>query len=155
MIKEFKEFAIRGNVVDMAVGIIIGGAFTGVVKTMVDEVVMPPLGLLTGRVDFKDKFLLLKSGKVAAPYETLKEAKDAGAVVVAYGSLFNSILSLMIVALVLFFLVRWINHLKKSEAPPPPPSTKPCPFCKTSVNVDASRCPACTSQLEGTTIVTP
>jgi large conductance mechanosensitive channel len=151
MIKEFKEFAIRGNVVDMAVGIIIGGAFTGVVKTMVDEVVMPPLGLLTGRVDFKDKFLLLKSGKVPAPYETLKDAKDAGAVVVAYGSLFNSILSLMIVALVLFFLVRWINHLKAHEAPPPPPSTKPCPFCKTSVNLDASRCPACTSQLEGTT----
>jgi large conductance mechanosensitive channel len=147
MLKEFKEFAVRGNVVDMAVGIIIGGAFTGVVKTLVDEIVMPPIGLLTGSMDASDKFLLLNEGKTPPPYATLKAAKESGAVVVGYGSLINAVFSLFLVALVLFFVVKWINSLRTAP-PAAAPTTKPCPYCVSPVDLKATRCPHCTSQLE-------
>jgi large conductance mechanosensitive channel len=148
MFKEFKEFALKGNVIDMAVGIIIGAAFSTVVKTMVDEIIMPPLGLITGRVDFSDKFLLLREGtKHAGPYATLGEAKEAGAVILGYGQLLNASLSFLMVALALFFLVRWINKVRRPGAPPPP-NTKNCPFCKSCIDVEAVRCAHCTSNLE-------
>jgi large conductance mechanosensitive channel len=146
IMKEFREFAVKGNVVDMAVGIMIGAAFTTVVKTMVDEILMPPLGLVTGKVDFADKFLMLRQGNPPPPYETVEAAKKAGAVVVSYGLLVNSIVSFMIVAFVLFLLVRWVNRLRPKE--PPAADKKPCQFCKTDIHVEATRCPHCTSTLE-------
>ena len=150
MIKDFKEFAIKGNVVDMAVGIIIGAAFTTVVKTLVDEVIMPPIGLLTGGVDFSSKFFLLKDGvSAAAPFASLADAKKAGAVVLAYGQFINTVVSFLIVALVLFFIVRWINRLRRNDAAPIP-NTKQCPFCRSQIDKAASRCMHCTSELDKT-----
>src|SRR5262245_2177148 len=146
IMKEFRDFAVKGNVVDMAVGIMIGAAFTTVVKTVVDEILMPPLGLVTGKVDFADKYFLLREGAPPPPYETLAAAKKAGAVVVSYGLLANALVSFTIVAFVLFFLVRWVNRLRLKE--PAPPDKKPCPFCKMDIHVEATRCPHCTSTLE-------
>jgi large conductance mechanosensitive channel len=147
MIREFKEFALKGNVIDMAVGIIIGAAFSGVVKTLVDEVLMPPLGFITGRVDFSDKVLLLAPGTTPPPYATLAEARNAGAVVIGYGQLINAVMSFLLVALALFFLVRWINRLRK-QPEPAAPNTKACPFCRSSIHQEAVRCAHCTSALE-------
>jgi large conductance mechanosensitive channel len=147
MLKEFREFAIKGNVVDMAVGIMIGAAFTTVVKTLVDEIIMPPLGLLTGKVDFADKYLLLRDGTPPPPSETLAAAKKAGAVALSYGVFANAVVSFLLVALVLFFIVRWVNRLRP-PAPPPPAATKPCPFCKQDIHKEATRCSHCTSELE-------
>lgn len=147
VVKEFKEFAVKGNVVDMAVGIMIGAAFTTVVKSLVDEVVMPPLGLLTGKADFSDKYVLLRDGTPPPPYETLAAAKKAGAVAMGYGVFVNAIVSFLLVSLVLFFIVRWVNKLRPA-APLPPAETKPCDFCKTEIHKDATRCPNCTSSLD-------
>lgn len=147
MLKEFREFALKGNVIDMAVGIIIGAAFSTIVKTLVDEIIMPPLGLITGKVDFSDKFVLLADGAKPPPYETLAQAKAAGAVVLGYGQFLNAVLSFIMVALALFFLVRWVNRLRRPDAPPPP-NTKVCPFCKSSIDKEAVRCAHCTSALE-------
>ena len=147
MLKEFKEFAIKGNVVDMAVGIMIGGAFSTVTKSLVDEVLMPPIGLITGGLDFTNKFIVLRDGANAAPpYTTLAEAKAAGATVIGYGSFINSIVSFMIIAIVLFFLIRWINRLRRPDTPPAP-STKACPYCKSIIDLGATRCAHCTSEL--------
>jgi large conductance mechanosensitive channel len=147
MFKEFKEFALKGNVIDMAVGIIIGAAFSTVVKTLVDEIIMPPLGMITGKVDFSDKFLLLRDGAKPGPYPTLAEAKQSGAVLIGYGQLLNAVISFLMVALALFFLVRWINKLRRSGAEPPP-NAKNCPYCKSSIDIAAVRCAHCTSNLE-------
>lgn len=148
MFKEFKEFAIKGNVVDMAIGIIIGAAFTAVVKSVVDDVLMGPLGMLTGGLDFTDQFFVLKDGPTAGPYPTLEAARAAGAVVVAWGMLINNIISFLIVAFVLFLVVRWINRLRRTEeAPPAPPSTRACPYCTSDISIKASRCPCCTSEV--------
>ncbi len=146
MFKEFKEFAMKGNVVDMAVGIMIGGAFGTVVKSLVDDVVMPPVGLLTGGLDFSTRFVVLKVGKMPPPYATLADAQEAGAVTLRYGLFINQIISFLIVALALFFLVRWMNKLRKPEEAPPV-TTKPCPFCKSEVSKEATRCAFCTSEL--------
>jgi large conductance mechanosensitive channel len=147
MLKDFKEFAMRGNVVDLAVGIIIGGAFGTIVKSLVDDVIMPPIGLALGNVDFADLFVLLKEGtKAAAPYATLAEAQQAGAVTINYGLFFNSVITFLIIAFAVFLLVRAINRLK----PPPPvgaPATKDCPYCRMPIPVGATRCPECTSEL--------
>lgn len=147
MIEEFKEFAIKGNVVDMAVGIIIGAAFTTVVKSLVDDVIMPPIGLLTGGLDFADHFVVLNAGTPAPPYATLAAAREAGATVIAYGSFVNSIVAFLIVALVLFALVRWMNQLRRPDTPPAP-TTRACPFCAMHIAQVASRCPHCTSAVE-------
>lgn len=153
MIKQFREFALRGNVIDMAVGIIVGGAFTALVNQLVAQVLMPPLGLLTGGVDFGNLYLLLKEGVVMGPYASLAEAKAAGAVTLNYGIFLNSVVSFLLMAVAVFFLVRGINAIRRREekAPlaPSAPATKPCPYCLTSVPAAASRCPACTSQLAG------
>ncbi|NPU83592.1 MAG: large conductance mechanosensitive channel protein MscL [Syntrophaceae bacterium] len=145
MLKEFKEFAMRGNVVDMAVGIIIGAAFGAIVKSLVDDVIMPPIGMLMGNVDFSNLYVVLKDGAVAGPYAALAEAKKAGAVTVNYGLFINTILSFVIVAFSVFLLIRGMNRLKReaqAEA-----TTKECPKCCTEIPVKAVRCPHCTSEL--------
>ena len=149
MFKEFKEFAMRGNVVDMAVGIIIGGAFGTIVKSLVDHVLMPPIGLLLGGVDFSNLFLTVKQGAPAGPYAALADAQAAGAVTVNYGLFVNSVISFVIVALAVFFLVKAINTLKRQEAAPAAEATtKTCPFCQTEIPIKATRCPHCTSELK-------
>ena len=147
MLKEFKEFAMRGNVLDLAVGIIIGGAFGTIVKSLVDDVIMPPIGLALGNVDFADLFLLLKAGpKAAPPYATLAEAQAAGAVTINYGVFVNSVITFLIVAFSVFLLVRAANRLRPQEAPAAP-TTKECPYCRMAIPVGATRCPQCTSEL--------
>lgn len=150
MLKEFKKFAMRGNVVDMAVGIIIGGAFGTIVKSMVDDVLMPPLGLLLGGVDFSNLFFVLKPGAEAAgPYASLADAQAAGAVSVNYGVFVNNVIAFLIVAFAVFLLVRGMNRMQaKEEAPAAAPTTKACPFCATDIPIAATRCPNCTSALD-------
>ncbi len=149
MFKEFREFAMRGNVVDMAVGIIIGGAFGTIVRSLVTDVIMPPIGLLLGGVDFTDLFLTLKDGIPAGPYATLASAQEAGAVTIGYGVFINAVISFLGVALAVFFLIKGINRMKREEeTPPEEPSTKECPFCISAVPIKARRCPFCTSELE-------
>ena len=148
MLKEFKEFAMRGNVVDMAVGIIIGAAFGSIVKSLVDDVLMPPIGMLLGNVDFSNLFLVLKQGAVAGPFATLAEAQKAGAVTLNYGVFANTIISFIIVAFAVFMLIRALNKLKRQEeAPPAEPTTKECPHCLSTIPIMASRCAHCTSEL--------
>ena len=147
MLKEFKAFAMRGNVLDLAVGIIIGGAFGTIVKSLVDDVIMPPIGLALGNVDFADLFLLLKEGsKAPAPYATLAEAQAAGAVTVNYGVFVNAVITFLIVAFAVFLLVRAANRLQPQEAAAAP-TTKDCPYCRMPVPISATRCPHCTSEL--------
>ncbi len=148
MLKEFREFAMRGNVVDMAVGIIIGAAFGAIVKSLVDDVIMPPIGMILGNVDFSNLFLVLRDGvSAAAPYVSLAEAKKAGAVTINYGIFINAVISFLIVAFAVFILIKNINRLKKVE-PAPEPSTKECPFCLSAIPLKATRCPHCTSNVE-------
>ena len=148
MLKEFKEFAMKGNVVDMAVGIIIGGAFGAIVKSLVDNVLMPPLGLLLGGVDFANFFSVLKAGDPAGPYAALADAQTAGAVTVNYGLFVNTVVSFLIVAFAVFLLVRSLNRLRREEeAPAAVPTTKTCPFCASEIPLAARRCPLCTSEL--------
>jgi large conductance mechanosensitive channel len=146
MLKEFKEFAMRGNVVDMAVGIIIGGAFGTIVKSLVSDVIMPPIGLLLGGVDFSDLFVTLKEGATAGPYSTLAAAQEAGAVTISYGLFINSVISFLIVAFAVFLLIRSINRLQ-AEPEPEAVTTKECPHCFTEIAIKATRCPNCTSAL--------
>jgi large conductance mechanosensitive channel len=148
MLKEFKDFAMRGNVVDMAVGIIIGAAFGTIVKSLVADVIMPPIGLALGNVDFAELFTVLKQGAPAGPYATLADAQAAGAVTVNYGVFINTIISFIIIAFAVFLMIRQINKLKK-EAPPPPPNTKDCPHCFSTIPIKATRCGFCTSDLKG------
>jgi large conductance mechanosensitive channel len=149
MLKEFKEFAMRGNVVDMAVGIIIGGAFGTIVKSLVSDVIMPPIGLLLGGVDFSDFFIVLKDGATAGPYATLAAAQEAGAVSIGYGLFLNAVISFMIVAFAVFMLIKGINKLQREQpAPPAAPNTKDCPYCLSSIAIKATRCPHCTSELK-------
>ena len=148
MLREFKEFAMRGNVVDMAVGIIIGAAFGTIVNSLVSDIIMPPIGLLLGRVDFANLFVVLRQGTVAGPYSSLAQARAAGAVTMNYGVFINAITSFIIVAFAVFLLVRSINRLKREEKPAPAaPTAKECPYCFSSVAIKATRCPFCTSEL--------
>ena len=148
MLKEFKEFAMKGNVLDMAIGIVIGGAFGTIVKSMVSDVIMPPIGLLLGGVDFSNMYAVLKQGDPAGPYAALVDAEAAGAVTVNYGVFINNVVSFLIIALAVFALVKSINSMRREkEAPPAEPTTKDCPFCTTEIAIAATRCPNCTSQL--------
>jgi large conductance mechanosensitive channel len=150
MLKEFKEFAMRGNVVDMAVGIIIGAAFGTIVKSLVADIIMPPIGLLLSNVDFSNLFIVLKRGATAGPYATLVDAHKAGAVTINYGLFVNTVISFIIVAFSVFFLIRGINKLKREEeALPEEPTTKECPHCLTTIHLKATRCGHCTSELSG------
>ncbi len=150
MLKEFKEFAMRGSVVDMAVGIIIGAAFGTIINSLVADVIMPPIGLLLGNVDFTNLFITLKQGaKAAGPYASLAEAKAAGAVTMNIGVFINTIISFVIVAFAIFLLIRSINSLKKKEeVSPAVPTTKDCPYCMVSIPMKVTRCPHCTSELK-------
>ena len=148
MLKDFKEFAMRGNVVDMAVGLIIGGAFGTIVKSLVEDVLMPPIGFLLGGVDFSNFFAVLKQGSTAGPYAGLAEAKAAGAVTVNYGVFLNAVISFLIVAFAVFLFIRAINAMRRREEPAPAPATtKECRYCGSSIPIKATRCPQCTSQL--------
>ncbi|MBN1936334.1 MAG: large conductance mechanosensitive channel protein MscL [Anaerolineae bacterium] len=146
MWKELKAFILRGNVFDMAVGIVVGTAFGAIIKSLVSDLIMPPIGLLLGKVDFANLFILLKAGDPAGPYAALVDAQAAGAVTLNYGLFINTIISFLIIAVVMFFLIRGINRLKKQEAPAAP-TTKECPFCFTTISLQATRCPHCTSDL--------
>ncbi|MEO0108779.1 MAG: large-conductance mechanosensitive channel protein MscL [candidate division WOR-3 bacterium] len=149
MWKEFREFAMRGNVLDMAVGIIIGAAFGNIVSSFVKDVIMPPVGLLLGKVDFSNLFAVLKPGAVPGPYGTLAAANAAGAVTLNYGLFVNTIINFLIVAFAIFMMIKGLNSLKR-PAPEPvaAPTTKECPFCLSTVHIKAVRCPNCTSELK-------
>lgn len=152
VLKEFREFAMRGNVIDLAVGVVIGGAFGAIVKSLVDDVIMPPIGLLIGNVDFANLFIVLKEGaKAAAPYASVAAAKEAGAVTLNIGLFINALVSFTIVAFAIFMLVKVINRLKREEKVAEAPAavtTKECRYCLSSIPVKATRCPCCTSQLD-------
>ena len=148
MFKEFKEFAMRGNVIDLAVGVVIGAAFGAIVTSLVNDILMPILGLILGNADFTNLFLVLKEGTTAGPYETLALAQEAGAVTLNYGLFINSIVSFLIIAFAIFLLIRTINRMQREEeAPPEEPTTKECPHCFTEIPIQATRCPNCTSTL--------
>lgn len=144
MLKEFKEFAMRGNVLDMAVGIIIGVAFGKIVTSLVNDVIMPPIGVLLGKVDFSNLFINLSG----APYDSLAAAKEAGAATIAYGVFLNTVLDFLIVAFVIFLIVRQVNKLRRKEEAPAEPTTKECPYCVSPIPIKATRCPSCTSELK-------
>jgi len=149
MIKEFKEFAVKGNVMDMAVGIIIGAAFGTIVKSLVADVIMPPIGLLLGNVDFSNLFFVLKDAATgAAVYATVAEAQAAGAVTLNYGLFINTVISFLIVAFAIFIVIKNMNRLKK-EAPAPvaETTTRECPHCFSTISIKATKCPNCTSAL--------
>lgn len=149
MFKEFKEFAVKGNVVDMAVGIIIGAAFTSIVNSLVNDIIMPPIGLVLGKVDFANLFVVLRDGKVAAPYSSLVDAKAAGSVTLNYGIFINAVISFLIVAFAVFLMVRTINRLKMQSAEPPAvPVTRECPFCLSIIPIKAVKCGHCISDLK-------
>ncbi|MBP3513950.1 MAG: large conductance mechanosensitive channel protein MscL [Elusimicrobiaceae bacterium] len=150
MINEFKTFVMRGNVIDMAVGIIIGGAFTKIVNSMVADIMMPPLGLLMGKVDFSNWFIVLKQGAQEGPYASLAAAQAAGATTLNIGTFLNAIISFIIVALCIFLLIKVINKVNapKKEEAPAVPTTKKCPFCCSEIALEATRCPHCTSELK-------
>ncbi len=145
MLKEFKEFAMKGNVLDMAIGIIIGGAFGKIISSFVGDVLMPPIGLLLGKVDFSSLFINLSDKS----YASLAEAKTAGAATLNYGVFINTVLDFIIVAFVIFLLVKQVNRMRaQPAAPPPAPTTKDCPFCATAIPIKATRCPNCTSEMK-------
>ncbi len=147
MLKEFKAFALRGNVLDLAVGIIIGGAFGTIVKSLVDDVIMPPIGLALGNADFADLFVLLQPGaKGQPPYASLADAQAAGAVTINYGQFINNVIAFIIVAFAVFLVVRSANRLKPQDAAAAP-ATKDCPYCRMAIPVAATRCPHCTTEL--------
>jgi len=149
MIEDFKKFVMRGNVIDMAVGIIIGAAFGTIVNSLVADVIMPPIGLVLGNVDFSNLFIVLKEGKVASPYASLASAKAAGAVTVNVGVFVNAIISFLIVAFAMFTLIRSINKLyRQKEARAAEPTTKDCPYCLSTIPIKATRCGHCTSELK-------
>ena len=152
MWQEFKAFVMRGNVMDLAVGVIIGAAFGSVVKSLVDDVLMPPIGLVTGGVDFGEKYVLLKEGAVVGPYNSLAAAKEAGAVTMNYGAFINNLIAFLIVALAVFVLVKAVNRMYNRPAEATP-DTRPCPFCTMTIAKAATRCPNCTSTLAGAVVV--
>jgi len=144
MLKEFKEFAMRGNVLDMAVGIIVGAAFGGIVTSLVNDVLMPPIGLLLGKVDFSNLFITLAGQE----YASVAQAKAAGAATINYGVFLNTVINFVIVAFAVFLLVRQVNRLRRQPEPAlAAPTTKDCPYCFSSIPIKATRCPHCTSEL--------
>jgi len=150
MLEEFKKFIMRGSVLDLAVGVIIGAAFGSIVNSLVDDVIMPPIGLLLGGIDFSALMVVLKAGEPPPPYATPAAAMEAGAVTINYGQFINSIISFLIVAFAIFLLIRMVNRLyvaKEEEAAEAEPVNKECPFCIKEIPAQATRCPFCTSEL--------
>lgn len=151
MLKEYREFIKRGNVIDMAVGIIIGAAFGTIVRSFVDDIIMPPIGLMLGNMDFTNLFVVLKQGvENPGPYMTPAEAKAAGAVTFNYGTFINTLITFFIVSLAVFFLVRTVNRMKsEKEVEKAEPTVKDCYYCRSTIPISAIRCPHCTSDLSG------
>ena len=143
MFKEFKEFIMRGSVLDLAIGVIIGGAFGKIISSLVNDVIMPPIGLLLGKVNFTDLYINLSGTE----YPSLAAAQEAGAPTLNYGLFLNSILEFLIIALVIFLIVKQVNRMMKPKEAPAAPATKTCPFCQSEIAIKATRCPHCTSQL--------
>jgi large conductance mechanosensitive channel len=149
MFREFKEFALKGNVLDMAVGIVIGLAFGAIINSFVNDIIMPPVGLLLGNVDFTNIFFVLKEGIAAAPYATLADAKADGAVTLNVGVFINAVISFLIIAFAIFIVVKNANRFRKAEeAQPAVPDTKECPFCLSVIPIKAVKCGSCTSDLK-------
>jgi large conductance mechanosensitive channel len=148
MLKAFKDFVMRGNVIDLAVAVIIGGAFGKIVTSLVNDILMPPVGLLLARVDFNNLFINMSG----TPYATLAEAKEAGAPTINYGVFITTVIDFLIVAFIVFLVIRAIQRLEhwRGTPPPPSPTTKDCPYCFSSIPLKATRCPQCTSELKGT-----
>lgn len=144
--KEFREFILRGSVIDMSVGVIVGAAFTKLVDSLVKDIIMPPIGLALGSTDFTNLFLTLRDGVTPGPYPTLEMAQKAGALTLNLGLFINVIISLLLVGGAVFMLVKALNKLRRAPAPADP-TTKPCPFCRTDIPLPATRCPNCTSNL--------
>jgi large conductance mechanosensitive channel len=144
MLQEFKEFALRGNVLDLAIAVIIGSAFGAIVNSFVSDILMPPIGLLVGNAEFSDLFINLSGGR----YETLAAAQEAGAVTINYGMFANTIINFIIIAFALFLIVRQVNRLQRKEEKPEEPTTKQCPYCLSTIPLAATRCPHCTAELE-------
>ena len=148
MFKEFSEFLKRGSLIDMAIGIAVGTAFATIAKSLVDDIVMPPVGLLLGNVEFDDLYVLLRQGDPAGPYPTLEATREAGAVAIAYGNFINNVLAFLVIALVFFMILRSLNKLRRNEpGQAAEMRTKACPYCLTTVPAQATRCSACTSTL--------
>ncbi|HYC54326.1 MAG TPA: large-conductance mechanosensitive channel protein MscL [Candidatus Binatia bacterium] len=147
MLKEFKEFALRGNVADMAVGIVIGAAFGKIVSSVVADVMMPPIGLLVGGVDFSNFFAVLKEGASPGPYRSLADAKAAGAVTINYGVFVNQVVDFTIVAFALFMVIKGMNRLRRTDPVSAEPTTRECPMCISTISLKARRCPHCTSEV--------
>lgn len=144
MLKEFKEFALRGNVLDLAMAVILGVAFGNIVTSFVNDILMPPIGMLLGNVDFTNLFITLS----AEEYESLAAAQEAGAATINYGVFINTVIDFVIIAFALFLVVRQVNRLRRQKEEPAEPTTKECPHCLSEIPIGATRCPACTSQLE-------
>lgn len=144
MLQEFKKFAMRGNVIDLAIGVVIGGAFGKIVTSLVNDILMPPIGLLLGKVDFSNLYINLSGGD----YASLAQAQEAGAVTINYGAFINTVINFIIITFIIFLLVRQVNKLEKPVEKPGQPSTKDCPYCFSAIPLKATRCPACTSELE-------
>ena len=144
MLKEFREFVMRGNVVDLAVGIVVGAAFSQIANSLVNDIIMPPIGLILSRVDFSNLYISLSGEQ----YRSLVAAQEAGAATLNYGLFINAVINFLVVAFAVFLLVRVMNRLQRQEEAPPEPTTKDCPYCYTSIPLKAARCPNCTSQLE-------
>jgi large conductance mechanosensitive channel len=152
MFKDFKAFLLRGNVLDLAVAVVIGAAFGSIVKSMVDDVLMPPIGLLVGKVNFADRYWVLKAGTTPAPHDNLVEAHKAGAVTLNYGTFINAVIAFLIVAACVFMIVRIANRFAAKPVAAPP-NTKPCPECTLAIPLAARRCPNCTSELDAVAAV--
>jgi large conductance mechanosensitive channel len=144
MLKDFKEFALRGNVIDLAVGVIIGAAFGKIISSLVNDILMPPIGLLLGKVDFSNLYISLTGEK----FKSLADAQAAGAATLNYGIFLNNVIDFIIVALVIFIIIRQVNRLTTKPAPAAEPTTRECPYCITQVSIKATRCPNCTSDLK-------
>ena len=145
-LSEFREFAVKGNAVDMAVGLVVGAAFGKIVDSLVNDVIMPPIGMLLGQVDFTNIFLVLGDGKVPGPYPSLAAAKQAGAVTLNAGAFINTVISFIIISFCVFLMVKALNKLR-TQTPPAPANTKECPECAMTIPLKAKRCPDCTSVL--------
>jgi large conductance mechanosensitive channel len=148
MLKEFKEFAMQGNMVDMAVGIIIGAALGVIITSLVNDIIMPPIGMLLGGVDFNNLYFLLQEGSPGLPYASLVDAQAAGAVTINYGVFINALISFLVIALAVFFLIRAMNRAMRPAEAEEEASTKECPYCFSTISIMATRCPNCTTQLD-------
>jgi len=147
MLKEFRDFIVRGNVIDLAVAVVIGAALGAIVKSLVDNVIMPPIGLALGGIDFSNLYIMLKQGISPGPYASLGDAQTAGAVTLNYGLFVNAVVTFVIIAFVIFMIIRSLNRIQRPKVAPAP-TTRECPYCKTTISLAATRCPNCTSQLQ-------